>query len=148
MARRPDWSREIDENVRREAWTVRGPSRLVKVTELHSISRRQTAGFVTQEKFLVGKTPWEIRDFLGLRRDEYQNGCRVHALLRLPNPSEFTYELTAQYPDGWAYVPWLHDEHYPPGSASAHQWRLIAAIPCEHIVDLGPLDRYPYLHRP
>ena len=51
-------------------------------------------------------------------------GARIFRFARIPQPSEYTYELTAYFPDGLAYSPFMGDERYKPGSASVHQWKI------------------------
>jgi hypothetical protein len=148
MARAAEWKSEIEEYTRREGWSLRGPTRLIKVKDISEPDADSVTGFVGQEKVLLGKTPIEIREHLGMKRGSLQRGCSVYVLLRLPTSAEFRYELTAKYPDGWLYVPYMHNELYLPGTANVHQWNLLSAIPCSHLLDLRPGERYPYLHSP
>ncbi len=75
-----------------------------------------------------------------------RNGCRIYRFKRLPLSEEVEYELTAKYPDGLVFNPVMHSDKYPPGSNAVHQWRLVAEVPVEHLLDLAPAAKYPYLH--
>ncbi|WP_218511637.1 hypothetical protein [Variovorax sp. dw_308] len=82
----------------------------------------------------------------GLERASLRNGCRIYRFKRLPLSEEVEYELTAKYPDGLVFNPVMHSDKYPPGSNAVHQWRLVAEVPVEHLLDLAPAAKYPYLH--
>jgi hypothetical protein len=84
MARMNDWQREIHEGTRRENWTLRGPNRVVKVVPLGGSPQNALGGFITVGSALLGKTPSQIEQALGLKRNyldkapEYidLSGCR------------------------------------------------------------------------
>lgn len=144
MARTVDGQDEIREAMRREAWSLTGPNRIVKVTPL-GIADRRFAGFIGLEKALVRKTPMEIERALGLRTWSLAWGCSVFRFTRLPLAHEVEYELGALYPNGQAYNPAMHDARYQPGSAAVHQWCLKFKLPAQHLLDLLPGQRYPAL---
>lgn len=146
MARDEDWRKDVREAMRHEQWSLRGPTRVVKVMPAHVFCVEGLKGFVGTEQALLGKTPSQIEAALGLKLRSLARGCRVYRFTRLPMPSEVEYELTAKYPDGWAFNPAMHDDRYPPGDATIHQWRLLVDVPVEHLLDLAPGQRYPYLH--
>lgn len=152
---RNDWEKEIDLALRKEGWSLIGPNRLVKVVRLLPVGAENMSmtdalggvgGYVTQAKFLAGLTCSEIEEALGLERGSLTFGAVIHTLARLPAPTEYTYELTAEYPDGMVYNPAMSNEDYPPGSRTIHQWviRDDVAIPVcpERLVRLEPGRRF------
>ena len=155
--RSPEWQRDMRDALRRESWSLSGPTRPVKVVSLkHNHSRAapesRLAGYICQEKVLLGRTPAAIESLLGLPRGELVNGCRIYRFRRLPGPSEVEYDLTARHPGGLAYTPTVGpwnadgDPVYPPGSNAVHQWRLLVDVPVEHLLDLAPGVPYRYMH--
>jgi hypothetical protein len=166
MARQAEWQREIREAIGKEsatvAWSLNGPNRLVKVTRPSAImnraNRARAVGYVTQEKFLFGKTPIDIERALGLPPLCFTRGCRIFRLERLPRRGEYNDELTAVYPGGLAFNPadalegrerYLNDRslhevpYYPPGDARIPQWDVTVSIPLVHLIDLAPTVSYP-----
>jgi hypothetical protein len=161
MSREPEWKFEIREALRHESWTVDGPRRLIKVVRLETIINKPTlaraVGYVTQELYLLGKTPRDIEHALGLPPFSLLRGCRIYSLTRLPGLTEYTHELTADRPDGLAFDPGTRVEaryryendsglrevpYYPPGSQHIPQWKVTAAIPLRWIADLPPNFKY------
>ena len=138
----------VQDAMRREGWTLGGPQRIVKVIPRFVGFPSSLHGFITQEKFLVGKLPSEIEVLLGLPDKSLANGCRIFGFKRLPLAMEVDYELTAGFPNGLAFNPAMHDPRYPPGSHTVHQWRLLADLPTFHIASLNPAERFPYQHGP
>ena len=69
MPRKPDWKREIEDGLRRENWSIRGPNGIVKVMPLGT-QAASLSGYITLGKHLVGKTPKEIEFALGLEFDK------------------------------------------------------------------------------
>jgi hypothetical protein len=60
----------------------------------------KVSGYVTQEKFISGRTLAEIEDILGYRRGRFANGIRVVHPSRLPLASEFdlaAYSMVAEH---------------------------------------------------
>jgi hypothetical protein len=98
------------------------------------------------EKSLLGKTPGGIEAALGLPSGSLGVGCRVYRFLRLPTANEVEYELTADHPGGLVFNGAMHDPAYPPGSRALHQWRLLADLPVQPLIDLARSEKYPYLH--
>jgi hypothetical protein len=162
LAREPDWRREIREAMRNEAWTLVGPSGLVKVVRLATMinvpAKARAPGYVTQQRYLFGKTPAQIERDFGLPPFSLDRGCRVFRLERLPQRSEYTYELSAAEPDGLAFNPadaweararFVNDPsltevpYYPPGNERIPQWRVTGDIPLIHLFDLLPNVTYP-----
>ncbi|EYD78268.1 hypothetical protein Rumeso_00097 [Rubellimicrobium mesophilum DSM 19309] len=151
---RHDWEREIEMAVRLEPWTRTGPNRLVKVVDAPPTlpagaqprlgpvpsTTHRVSGYFTMARFLIGLTPEFMRRDLGLHVDSLRNGAVVYDLLRLPNPSEYSYELTADFPGGLAAGTGSPD--FPAGARHVHQWALreTASVPVnmDRAVVLGP----------
>jgi hypothetical protein len=85
---------------------------------------------------------------LGLPLGYLAKGARIYHFKRLPQPSEYEYELTAEFPGGLAYNPAYSDPSYPPGSRTVHQWRIKPGIqiPVDstNFLDLKPGQVLPY----
>ncbi len=166
MPREPDWKKEIREAKRRDpasvAWSSHGPNRLVKVVRagmaMNIPHRTRAVGYVTQEKYLFGKTPTGIERALGLPPFSLGRGCRVFRLERLPQRGEYSDELSAARPGGLAFNPadreeaWIRfDEdksmkevpYYGPGDDQIPQWDVSVAIRLIHLTDLPPFVSYP-----
>jgi hypothetical protein len=104
-------------------------------------------GYVTQEKFLLGKTPAQIEEALGVRVNPLGAGCIVLALLSVPGPSMIDYELTTNYPDGLAPSV-LSDPNYAAFSTRyVHQWRLRVPMRASFVCRLGPGESYKSVSR-
>jgi hypothetical protein len=147
MAKVNDWQRDIREGVRRENWSLNGPNRIVKVLPFGGAATA-LGGYITVGRFLLGKTPQQIEQALGLQHGYLAGGARIYRFSRLPLASECEYELTAQYPGGLAYNPAHSSPAYPPGSFSVHQWRIKDGIQIpvdsRHFLDLAPGTVFPY----
>lgn len=147
MPRMEDWEREALEAVRREGWSLHGPNQIVKVLPAGGSVATELGGFITLGKFLLNKTPADIETDLGLPSGYLAAGARIYKFTRLPQTTEYSYELTAEFPDGWAFNPPFSDERYPPGSRSIHQWRIKPGtkIPVDPaFLELKPGDVFPY----
>lgn len=124
MPRQDDWQVEIDLAKRRDLWTLSGPMGLIKVLPLQGPLPKALTGYITVAKNIIGCTPREIELKLGLPKEYLVFGARIFRFARLPQPSEYAYELTAYYPDGLAYSTFMGDERYKPGSSTTHQWKI------------------------
>ena len=137
---------EIRNATRKENWSLTGSNRVVKVVPLNWSSLQSTGGYITLARYLHGKTPPEIEKHLGLPSGFLSCGACIYSLTRLPNPSEYDYELTAKFPDGLAYNPAHGDPRYAPGSAQTHQWQIKSdvKIPVNLVtaVKLMPNERF------
>lgn len=122
--REPDWKKEIRDGVRKENWTLTGVNRVVKVVPLAWSSQDTAGGYITLARLLNGRTPERIEKDLGLPADFLKSGARIYRFTRLPQPSEYDFELTAKYPGGLAHNPAHGDERYGPGSDKINQWRI------------------------
>lgn len=136
--------REMRDAVRLEPFVLGGQNRLVKVIAIPVDGRvpPTVAGFVTQERFLLGKTPAQIEEALGVKVNSLVSGCLVLALQSVPGPSQIEYELTTNLPDGLAPSV-LSDPDYPPFKKRyVHQWRLRVPMRASFVCQLGPADSY------
>src|ERR1700674_5076742 len=124
MPRMNDWERDAHEAVRKEMWALRGPSQIVKVLPSSGGAAPQLGGYITLGKFLLGKTPQQIEEALGLPSGSLGSGARIFRFTRLPMIGEYEYELTALHPGGLAYAQGHSDPAYPPGNRMIHQWRI------------------------
>ena len=143
----------------RAAWSLCPMERLVKVTSLASnftyvnpLRPPDKIGYVTQECFIIGKTPYQIERDLGLSPFELKHGAIVFALERLPRDDEFEFRFLATMPGGKDFESAQAENHilqsrlmtnryfqkvYPPG-APIPQWEVSALIP------LRPLRQLVY----
>lgn len=148
MARMNDWQQEAQEVVRREIWSLRGPNQIVKVLPAGGTAASTLGGYITLGRFLLNKTPVQIGTALGLPPGYLAWGARIYRFTRLPQASEYEYELTAEFPDGLAYNPAYNNPSYPPGSRTIHQWRIKPGvqIPVDStsFLDLKPWQVFPY----
>ena len=124
MARMDDWQREALEAVRREVWSLRGPNQVVKVLPAGGSVASALGGYITIGRFLLGRTPAQIETDLGLPHGYLANGARIYRFTRLPQSTEYEYELTANFPGGLAHVPAHSNPSFPPGNPTIHQWRI------------------------
>jgi hypothetical protein len=148
MARVNDWQEEAQEAVRREGWTLRGPNQIVKVLPAGGTTASMLGGYITLGRFLLNKTPAQIQTALGLPPFYLDKGARVYRFTRLPQTSEYEYELTAEFPGGLAFNPALSDPAYPSGSRTIHQWRIKPGVQIpvdsKDVLDLKPGQIFPY----
>ncbi|HET7410661.1 MAG TPA: hypothetical protein VFJ13_10720 [Paracoccaceae bacterium] len=138
-------------------WKADGKDRLVKVcgpagaqaTEKY----KSVMGYVTQEKYIYGKTSREIETLLGLRPFELRTIAYVFSLARLPRLGEFEYKFSLAFPDGQVFGEPQFDrmlearedylegrnltdrsftpvaQYYPPGSGMIPQWKIKEPVP-------------------
>jgi hypothetical protein len=126
MPRREDWEIEREEAMKKEEWRPTGLNRPVKVCPAEKPLEFEVSGYFTLGKHLLRRTPAEIERDLGLPRDFLKHGARIYKFTRLPQISEYEYELTADHPDGLADEgPLPRKPYYPPGSSKINQWRIV-----------------------
>lgn len=139
------------------SWKTEGKDRLVKICGIaaaQSVRKYNSViGYVTQEKYLYGKTAAEIEKLLGLRIFELRNIAYIFSLARLPRLGEFEYKFATSFPDGRVFEGAHFDElmdaradylagrnltersltpvvqHYPPGSSMIPQWKITEPVP-------------------
>jgi hypothetical protein len=108
MARMQGCQIQAHEGRRREICTLRGPTQVVKVVPLPAPGtdpEEEVGGYIIVGKFLLGKTPLQMGQALGLPPSKLQNGARAYRFARLPQVSQYEYELTTYFPGGLAYNP-------------------------------------------
>lgn len=110
-----------------DMWNKGGLERPVKVTATEATDRQSVRGYVTQEKFIKGRTPEEMEKILGLEPGNLKNGATIYRLTETPNADQFTPKGYSQTPGGMPYEP---GGKYPPGKG-APQWELKEEIPAE-----------------
>src|SRR5215208_2350382 len=49
------------------------------------VDQQQVSGFFTQEKFILGRTPQQMEDDLGLKSGDLINGATIYELSQTPN---------------------------------------------------------------
>jgi len=148
MARMEDWQQEAHNAVRTEIWSLRGPNQVVKVLQARGAAASTLGGYITLGKYLLNKTPAQIETALGLPAGYLAWGTRIYRFTRLPQASEYEYELTAEFPDGLAHNPAYSNPSFPPGNRTIHQWRIKPGvqIPVDStsFLDLKPGQVFPY----
>lgn len=125
-----------------EKWASNWDSggRLVKVVQKgkgHTIGENGSVrGYVTEEKFILGRTPAEIEKILGLKSGDLSHGADIIRIGDVPTPDSFDFIRPTGRPPGtpagYTNVPGSPD--YPVGSG-ASQWYLNAGS-VEHIISL------------
>lgn len=150
-------------------WRQSGPERPVKVLSPAAVTHMKmkshgtdsemiTSGYVTQEKYLLGKTCTQIESALGLRPLEIGSMCYVYSLQRLPTRDEVVFRWFCSHPGGKEYDDALHKKtltardnfaegknlynrshtpvvnFYQPGSPTIPQWELTADIPVGRLI--------------
>jgi hypothetical protein len=147
MPRMNEWQRDIHEGLRRENWSLHGPNQIVKVLPYGSAAIA-LGGYITVGTSLLGKTPQQIEQALGLKALYLASGARVYRFTRLPLIHEYEYELTALHPGGLAFNPAHSDPRYPPGNPTVQQWRIkenvLIPVDSGAFLDLSPGQRFPY----
>lgn len=152
MARVQDWQKDIHDALRRENWSLRGFNKIVKVVTAKANVAHSLGGYITLGKYLISKTPAEIERDLGLKPGYLAEGAKIYSFTRLPQSSEYEYDLTAKFPGGLAFHAGSSHDPYPEGSPRIHQWKIKPGvqIPVDpaHFLDLKPGQRFPsnWLH--
>lgn len=125
-----------------EMWNEGGLNRPVKVVPRGQGARSSTAGYISQEKFLKGRTPEQMEGILGFDgrqgRQYLSQGADIYLFTRVPAPHEFAFRGYTQLPNG---QPWTGDPQWPPG-LGAPQWELTKAVPCTLVKSVPRGARY------
>ncbi|MEZ5593450.1 MAG: hypothetical protein R3F53_23185 [Gammaproteobacteria bacterium] len=135
-----------------ELKTDNEPIKFVNQSGLNFIKQNgyMAYGYFTLAKWLYGADPIEIEERLGLRKGEFGGVAYALVFNRLPRFEEFTYKLTAAYPNGkhrpremdfaeiqadkkdknWTYNRSMTPvgSYYPRGDGSIHQWYLLKPL--------------------
>jgi hypothetical protein len=120
-----------------ENWKKEG-NELVKVVSAERGQSDEVRGYVTEQKYVAGRTPAEMEKILGLPPGELAGGAIVHRLDGLPTADQFKLRAYTQLPAGRTYV---SGEKYPPG-LGAPQWELTDKIPVAAVSAVSPDERY------
>jgi hypothetical protein len=148
MPRMQDWKRDIHEGLRKENWSLTGPNRIVKVLPGGGTPAAALGGYITLGRFLLGKTPHQIENSLGLPFGYLKMGARIYSFARLPMACEYEYELTALHPGGLVFNPAHSDPNYLPGDRATHQWRIKPGVQIpvnqKNFLELSPTQRLSY----
>jgi Domain of unknown function (DUF4157) len=108
----------------RESWEKGSGNQLVKVISAERESTATITGYVTELKFVEGRTPSELEKILGLPEGELDKGAIIKRLDQLPNEKQFDLRGYTHRPEGRAYVT---GAKYPPG-LGAPQWKITEPI--------------------
>lgn len=84
----------------------------MQIKKLILNSTIQEAGFVTQDKYLRGRTLWEIEKILGFHRGRCEKGLYIARVIQLPSPHQFELKGYTLIPDH------QQKDGYPGASAS------------------------------
>jgi hypothetical protein len=97
------------------------------------VDQQQVSGFFTQEKFILGRTPRQMEDDLGLKPGDLINGATIYEISQTPNVEQFV-------PAGYTHMPggsyYQEGSEYPVG-AGAIQFRLNEALPAKIVGKVG-----------
>ncbi|MDO7843359.1 hypothetical protein [Sphingomonas immobilis] len=131
-----------------QMWSAGGMDALVKVMPIDMApSGGRAIGYCTSYKFIIGRTPAEMENIVGLRSgSKLLNGAAVYAVRPLPTAAQFMYRGHSNTPEGISTTIKPAHPDYPPG-LGAPQWEvfgltqdklvLLAAVPA------GQTFRYP-----
>lgn len=122
--------------------TIDRPVKVITLTPNTPVPSR-VQGYITQERYLLNKTPREMRDILGLRPIDLATGARVLALTQPLTLQDFENKGYSHLPAGQVWTP---VSSYPPGTG-AGQWKLLREIPVILIEDVEPGLRYSRGHQ-
>jgi hypothetical protein len=121
-----------------------GIHRLVKVVPHGRPPMTEVNGWVTQEKFIIGKTPEEVEKILGFDgrpgQEYLPRGFDVYAIIELIKEDDFDLKGAYTYlPQGreWDGA----DLKWPPG-LGATQWQLKRKVKCRFIRTVPRGQRY------
>jgi hypothetical protein len=129
------------------SWNLHGNRRLVKVTQ-RGIRPAGKVGYVTQEKYLLGRNSHQIERDLGLKPMTLNHGAFVYALDRQPRVGEFEFKLSTAFPNGqvfdWKDVSpeeFEARDFWPPGTAIP-QWNVSTMIAMTLIRQMTSFEPY------
>jgi hypothetical protein len=107
-------------------WRRGGMDSLVKVMPRgRSPDANLNIGYCTTFKYVVGRTPAEMENVVGLRvGSKLTNGASIFLVRPLPGPTQFRLSGYSQTPEGISTAIKPHHPDYPPG-LGAPQWELM-----------------------
>lgn len=111
------------------AWNKGEGNQPIKVAPTELSDRQFVSGYITQEKFVKGRTPQDMEKILGLEPGILGNGVTIYKLSETPKPEQFEPHGYSQMPGG---VPYKPGSKYPIGKG-APQWKLTESVPAEVI---------------
>ena len=107
-------------------WRKGGGDTLVKaMSRGRQPAEGRMIGYCTTIKYLAGRTPGQMEDILGFRRDTtLKDGAEIFLVSPLPAPDQFVFRAYSYLPAGKPQIDGrvIHED-YPPGSG-APQWEL------------------------
>ena len=117
--------------------TIDRPVKVITLSESQPVPAR-VKGYITQERFILDRTPREIREILGLKSIDLITGARVLAITQVLMLSDFENKGYTHMPAGQV---WTAASAYPPGKG-AGQWNLLRDVTASLIQDVPPGERY------
>ena len=127
-----------------------GAYNLLKVVEREPAapSEKPVRGYICLLPSILGQTPIQIGNNLGLRAGQLAKGANIYQLLRLPHPGEFAVRGYTTLVDGLRLAPGRKQDSggYRPGWGSL-QITLTAPVQAKLFASLAPGDRFrPPVH--
>jgi hypothetical protein len=109
-----------------EMWARGGGDTPIKIMSAGLVPRDDLdAGFITQLKFLRGRTPAQMEDIVGFRAGtKLRNGVDIYKLSVLPRPDQFMFRGYSYLSGGISSSEKPFHPDYPPG-LGCPQWELI-----------------------
>jgi hypothetical protein len=126
---------EMNDAMRRG--TIDRPVKVITLTP-NTPAPAKVKGYITQERYLLNKTPREMRDILGLRPVDLATGARVLALTQPLTMQNFENKGYSHLPAGQVWTP---VSAFPPGEGVG-QWKLVYEVNATLIQDVQPGTRY------
>lgn len=132
------------------SWREGGMETLVKVMAKGTLANpRYPIGFCTKFKYIAARTPSEIEEIVGFRRDsKLVHGAEIFVVDPLPKEHEFTLCGYSQTPAGMStsHKDYVAHPLYPPGEG-APQWDLCYYDQSHliHILTLEPGVKLRYM---
>jgi hypothetical protein len=126
---------EMNDAIRRG--TIDRPVKVITLTP-NAPPPARVSGYITQERYLLNKTPREMRGILGLRPSDLATGARVLVLTDPLALHDFENKGYSHLPAGQVWTP---VSAYPPGQG-AGQWKLIREVCAALIEDVESGLRY------
>ena len=148
MTRPAEWQVEAWEALKSENWNLNDSRCPVRIEPIAGAPKEALGGYFTLCGCINLMTPAEMEKNVGLDRNSLATGARIYRFARLPQISEYTYELTAKYPGGvpesWQGTDWQGNVKWPAGSDKVQQWRLKSGIlvRVQEPIDVAPGKKF------
>jgi hypothetical protein len=126
---------EMNDAIRRG--TIDRPVKVLTLTPRTPPPSKVT-GYITQERYLLNKTPREMREILGLRPSDLASGARILVVSEPLALRDFENKAYSHLPSGQTWTP---VSSYPAGHGAA-QWKLLRDVPATLIEDVEAGLRY------